>query len=60
MAGRDIYLRLPNGVARTKLTNAWFDRELATTSTVRNWRTVLELVELLDEIGTDAGRDRVR
>jgi uncharacterized protein (DUF1697 family) len=46
LRGREVFLRLPNGVARTKLTNAYFDRTLATTSTVRNWRTVLALVEL--------------
>lgn len=44
--GREIYLRLPNGVARTKLTNAYFDSRLATTSTVRNWRTTLRLLAL--------------
>jgi uncharacterized protein (DUF1697 family) len=44
--GRDVYLYLPRGVARTKLTNAWLDRELETTSTVRNWRTVHKLLEL--------------
>lgn len=44
--GRDVYLHLPNGVARTKLTNDWFDRALATTSTVRNWNTVLRLLAL--------------
>lgn len=44
--GRDIFLFFPNGVARTKLTNAWFDRTLGTTSTVRNWRTVGELVAM--------------
>jgi uncharacterized protein (DUF1697 family) len=38
--GREIYLHLPNGVARTRLTNAYFDRALGTTSTGRNWRTV--------------------
>lgn len=46
--GREIYLRLTNGVARTKLTNDTFDRTLATTSTMRNWRTVLKLVELVE------------
>jgi uncharacterized protein (DUF1697 family) len=46
--GREIYLRLPNGVARTKLTNAYFDSKLGTTSTLRNWRTVVKLVELTD------------
>lgn len=46
LVGRDLYLKLPNGVARTKLTNAYFDKALATVSTGRNWRTVLKLVEL--------------
>ncbi len=44
--GREIYLHCPNGLARTKLTNAYFDSALATTSTLRNWRTVLKLLEL--------------
>ncbi len=44
--GRELYLRLPNGVAATKLTNAYFDRTLGTVSTLRNWRTVLQLIEL--------------
>lgn len=44
--GREIYMRLPNGVARTKLTNAYLDAKLGTTSTLRNWRTVLKLLEL--------------
>jgi uncharacterized protein (DUF1697 family) len=44
--GREIYLRCPNGVGVTKLTNAWFDSRLATISTGRNWRTVLKLLEL--------------
>jgi uncharacterized protein (DUF1697 family) len=43
--GQEIYLRLPNGVARSKLTNAYFDAKLGTTSTLRNWRTVLKLLE---------------
>jgi len=44
--GREIYLRLPNGVGRSKLTNAYLDSKLGTTSTLRNWRTVLRLAEL--------------
>ena len=43
---REVYLRLPNGAGRTKFTNAYLDSKLATTSTVRNWRTVLTLVEM--------------
>ena len=45
--GREIYLRLPNGVGRTKLTNAYLESTLATTSTLRNWRTVLKLLEMV-------------
>ena len=46
VVGREIYLRCPQGMARTKLTNAYFDAKLATISTVRNWRTVTKLIEL--------------
>lgn len=45
--GREIYLRLPNGAGRTKLTNDFFDRTLATISTARNWRTVCQLLALM-------------
>ncbi len=44
--GSDVFLHLPNGVARTKLSNAWFDSQLKTVSTVRNWKTVLALARL--------------
>jgi uncharacterized protein (DUF1697 family) len=44
--GREIYLQCPNGLGRTRLTNQYFDSRLGTTSTVRNWRTVLKLLEL--------------
>jgi uncharacterized protein (DUF1697 family) len=46
--GREIYLQCPNGFAQTKLTNAYFDTKLATTSTGRNWRTVMKLLELVE------------
>lgn len=45
--GREIYLHLPGGAARTKLSNAYFDSRLGTTSTARNWKTVLKLHELM-------------
>jgi uncharacterized protein (DUF1697 family) len=44
---REVYLHLPNGMARTKLSNAYFDSKLSTTSTARNWATVLKLSEML-------------
>jgi len=45
--GREIYLHMPNGMGRTKLTNAYFDSKLKTVSTVRNWRTVLKLLAMM-------------
>jgi len=47
LKGREIYLLLPNGVAQSKLTNAYFDSKLKTVSTVRNWRTVTSLLEAM-------------
>ncbi|MDP2275312.1 MAG: DUF1697 domain-containing protein [Archangium sp.] len=44
--GREVYLHLPNGVGRSKLTNAWFDAKLKGVVTVRNWNTVVELSHL--------------
>lgn len=47
--GREIYLHMPNGMGRTKLTNAYFDSRLATVCTARNWTTVLKLLEMMQE-----------
>jgi uncharacterized protein (DUF1697 family) len=47
VSGREVYLRLPIGMARTKLTNAYFESKLVTMSTARNWRTVTKLLELM-------------
>jgi uncharacterized protein (DUF1697 family) len=46
--GREIYLHCPNGLGRSKLTNKYFDSKLGTTSTLRNWKTVLRLAAMLD------------
>jgi uncharacterized protein (DUF1697 family) len=47
VVGREIYMNLINGAAKTKLTNAYFDSKLKTVSTMRNWRTVLKLAEMM-------------
>ena len=44
--GGEVYLSLPNGMARTKLTSQYFDSRLKTTITARNWATVTKLLEL--------------
>jgi len=45
VVGRHIYLYLPNGMGRTKLTSAYFDSRLSTVCTARNWATVKKLLE---------------
>jgi uncharacterized protein (DUF1697 family) len=52
--GREVYLHLPNGVARTKLSSAYLDSKLATVCTIRNWKTVLKLLELAGGDGLSA------
>jgi uncharacterized protein (DUF1697 family) len=47
--GQEIYLHMPNGMGRTKLTNAYFDSKLSTVSTARNWATVLKLSAMMKE-----------
>jgi uncharacterized protein (DUF1697 family) len=47
--GREIYLHLPSGVARTRLTNAYFDSKLGTVSTLRNLNTLEKLLTLSHE-----------
>ena len=44
--GRELYVSVPNGGARSKLMEALTKRRLPTTVTVRNWRTVTALAEL--------------
>lgn len=46
LAGRELYVRVPNGQGRSKLMEALTKRRLPTTLTVRNWRTVTALAEL--------------
>lgn len=47
--GSEVYLYCPNGFGRSKLTNQYFDSKLKTTSTIRNWKTVLKLVDMLTD-----------
>lgn len=48
LAGRELYVSVPNGQARSKLMEALTRRRLPTTVTVRNWRTVVSLAELTE------------
>jgi uncharacterized protein (DUF1697 family) len=46
LIGKEIYVSVPNGQARSKLMEALTKRRTPTTLTVRNWRTVSALAEL--------------
>lgn len=45
--GRHVYLQYDAGSAKSKLTSAYFDSRLQMTSSARNWRTVLALLDLM-------------
>ena len=46
VSGRTVYLSYPNGSGRSKLTLDYFERRLGLAGTMRNWNTLLKLVEL--------------
>jgi uncharacterized protein (DUF1697 family) len=46
LSGRQLYVSVPNGQARSKLMEALTKRSLPTTLTVRNWRTVEALAAM--------------
>ena len=46
VVGSQAYLHCPNGYGRSKLGNAFVEKQLGVTGTTRNWRTTLKLLEL--------------
>ena len=44
--GREIYLHLPNGAGRSKLTIDYFEKQLGVRTTARNWKTLTKLIDL--------------
>jgi uncharacterized protein (DUF1697 family) len=47
VVGQEIYLHCPNGYGKSKLTNAYFEKQLGVAATTRNWKTVTKLTELM-------------
>lgn len=43
---REVYLFLPNGIGRSKLSNNFLERMLGIKATTRNWNTVTALLDL--------------
>jgi uncharacterized protein (DUF1697 family) len=46
VVGREVFLHCPQGYGRSKLTNAYFEKELDVAATTRNWKSVTKLAEL--------------
>ncbi|PCI24169.1 hypothetical protein COB57_05665 [Candidatus Peregrinibacteria bacterium] len=44
--GKEVYLYLPAGYSKSRLTNNFLEKKLKTVVTTRNWKTVKTLVEL--------------
>jgi uncharacterized protein (DUF1697 family) len=51
VVGKVIYLQLPDGYGRTKLTNTTIEKRLAIVATTRNWRTLLAVLKLASTPG---------
>ncbi|MEH0154839.1 DUF1697 domain-containing protein [Limibacter armeniacum] len=48
VVGKCVYLYCPNGYGRTKLTNNFFENKLKVIATTRNWKTVNNLLEMVE------------
>lgn len=46
LQGRELYLHLPNGAGRSKLTLDYLERVLGVRATQRNWNTLVKLLAL--------------
>ena len=43
---KEIYLFLPHGYGRTRLSNDFFEKKLNVSATTRNWKTVNKLLDI--------------
>jgi uncharacterized protein (DUF1697 family) len=50
LLGKEIFLRLPNGTARSSLTNNPLERKFLGRGTLRNWNTVCALERMASEL----------
>ncbi len=48
--GKAVYLFCPNGYGNTKLNNNFLEKKLKVRATTRNWKTVIELVKLSNDL----------
>ena len=50
ISGRSVYVFCPNGYGNTKLSNNFFEKKLKVRATTRNWKTILELVNISNSL----------
>lgn len=50
IVGREVYLYVPDGYGRTKLSNNLIERKCGMAATTRNWKTVNALLALTDAV----------
>jgi uncharacterized protein (DUF1697 family) len=46
LSAKEIYLFIPNGYGRTKLSNDFFEKKLNVSATTRNWKTLNKLFDI--------------
>ncbi|MGW4463792.1 DUF1697 domain-containing protein [Micromonospora sp. NPDC004704] len=46
LVGRDVFVHVPDGYGRSKLSNAFVERRTGVVGTTRNWRSVLKLRDM--------------
>jgi uncharacterized protein (DUF1697 family) len=52
VVGREVYLYLPDGAGKSKLTNTFFEKKLHVAATGRNWNTVTKVAGLCTEMAS--------
>ncbi|RCR66208.1 DUF1697 domain-containing protein [Larkinella punicea] len=50
LSGKEIYVYCPGGYGNTKLSNTFFENKLKVTATTRNWKTVNELLKMMQSL----------
>jgi uncharacterized protein (DUF1697 family) len=54
LTGNTIYIYCPNGYGNTKLSTNFLESKLKLSATSRNWKTILELLKIAEEISARA------
>src|SRR6266853_6402332 len=52
IVGRELYIYFPNGMGRSKLSLAKFEKTLKTSGTGRNWNSVTKILEMAEKLGS--------